>query len=92
MSETGWDHLRDRHAPYSFQNYWKENGDGVFKLDDSSKFHPQMIPIVDYVKIADGIFTEENKNMEKNKRPDLFDVFIGSYTFREKGERYRLVV
>jgi len=89
---TGWEHLRDRHAPYSFRNYWMLNSKGVMKLQDPSKFHPEMMPILDYVKIADAIFTEENRNTEKNKRPNLFDVYIGSYSFKQECVNYRLVL
>lgn len=90
--DTGWEHLRDRHAPYSFKNYWIPTSKGRLKLQDPSKFHPAMMPILDYVKIADAIFTEENRNSEKNKQPDLFDVYIGSYTFRQERVSYRLVL
>lgn len=88
---TGWEHLRDRHAPYSYRNYWKENEQGAFRLDDPSKFHPQMIPIIDYVKISDGIFVEGNRNDAKNKGPDLFDLYIGSYEFLGQTDKYHLL-
>jgi hypothetical protein len=91
--DTGWEHLRNRHAPYTFKNYWKSNGEGLQNLDNPGKFHPRMMPIIDYVKIADVIFDESNRNIEKNKRPDLFDMFTGSYVFEsEPVETYHLFV
>ena len=45
-AETGYNHLKDRHGYFSFQNYWREGDDGLFKLDDPSKFNPKMMPFV----------------------------------------------
>ena len=90
--DTGWNHLWDRHTSNSFQQYWKPDDQGKEMLDKPSKFHGQMMPIIEYVKVADAIFTPENKNIEKNNHPDIFDVYSGTYTFKEYSEKYRLVV
>jgi hypothetical protein len=58
--DTGYGHLRDRHSLYSVKNYWVGQ-----KLDDPSKFHPKMMPIVDFIKIAEAVFDPENKNITK---------------------------
>lgn len=90
---TGFAHLRDRHGFFSNNNYWKTDGVVTPKLDNQSRFHPKMMPIVDYVKIADSIFVESNKNVSKNKNPDIFDVYTGCYSYEEEKESpYLLIV
>ena len=67
-----------------------ENG---FRLDKPGKFHPKMMPIVEYVKIADAVFEMKNKNVTKNNRPDLFDKYTGVYCFEdEKAETFHLIM
>jgi len=90
--DTGFDHLRDRHTSYSFHDYWKINEEGLQKLDNPSKFHSHMMPIIDYVKIADWIYSPANINREKNRRPQLFDMYTGTYTFKDQKEKYHLLV
>lgn len=90
--DTGFEHLRNRHASFSFKNYWKKTDNGDFKLDNPSKFHPQMMPIIHFVKIADDIFNAENKNGKKNKRPEIFDMYSGISTDIDgKTEKYHLL-
>lgn len=84
--DTGFKHLNNRHSYFSHKNYWKLNENKEYKLDDPSKFHPKMIPIIDYVKIADAIFSEENKNITKNNRPEVFDKYTGFYNYLENNE------
>ena len=80
-NHTGFKHLRERHVPFNFKNYWVLDTENGARLDKPSKFHPKMMPIVEYVKIADAVFSDENKNEHKNKRSDLFDMFTGIYCF-----------
>jgi hypothetical protein len=90
--DTGFEHLRNRHASFSFRNYWIQGENGNFKLDNPSKFHPQMMPIIHFTKIADDIFGTENKNEAKNKRPDIFDMYSGIATDLDgKNEKYHLL-
>lgn len=86
---TGFKHLNERHSFLSFKNYWM-SFEGRLKLDDPSKFNPKMIPIIDYVKIADLIFCEENKNVSKNNRPETFDKYTGFFD-KENKEKYHLL-
>jgi hypothetical protein len=86
---TGFEHFNDRHSFLSFKNYWINN-DGIIKLDNPSKFNPRTVPIMDYIKIADTIFCEENKNITKNNRPELFDKFTGVLGSDLK-EKYHLI-
>jgi hypothetical protein len=89
--DTGFRHLRDRHARFSYQNYWQKAEQG-YRLDDPSKFHPCMMPILDYVKIADALYAPENKNVTKNNYPDRFDKYTGSYVHQdEAAEKYHLL-
>lgn len=89
---TGFNHLNDRHGYFSFQNFWIANNGTGFKLDNPSKFHPKMMPIIDYVKIADAIFCPENKNITKNHNPDIFDKYTGEYHFENSfAEKYHLI-
>lgn len=89
---SGFNHFTDRHTYFSYKNYWTLNEDKGYKLDNPSKFHPRMMPIVDYVKIADAIYSEENKNITKNNRPDLFDKYSGYYSYLEnQPEKFHLL-
>jgi len=90
---TGFKHLNERHSYFSLKNYWVTDNLEITKLDKPSKFHPKMMPIIDYVKIADSIYKSENKNITKNSRPDTFDKFTGTYTFSNNlVEKYHLIV
>jgi len=90
--ETGFQHLHDRHSYWSEKSYW-ESSNGKFKLDVPSSFSKDSIPIIDYFKISEAIFTEENFNSEKNKHPEVFDVYVGMAEDETKNLlRYRMVL
>jgi len=65
---TGFEHIHHRHE------FWTI--DPTFK-DNPSRFNKNSIPFLDYIKIADDIFHSNNLKIEKNKRPELFDLYIG---------------
>lgn len=89
---TGFIHLRERHNCFSFNNFWISTEQDIVKLDNPSKFNPKMMPILDYVKIADTIFCKENKNITKNNRLDLFDKFTGNFKYEDNEiEKYHLL-
>ncbi|MFD2872010.1 hypothetical protein ACFS5N_05990 [Mucilaginibacter ximonensis] len=89
---TGYKHLRERHSRFTYKNYWIKTEDGTIKLDRPSKFHPDMAPGIDYTKIADAIFAEENKNVTINHRPDVFDKYTGTYAHKDNPpEKYHLL-
>jgi hypothetical protein len=75
-SHTGFTHINERHNFWSEKNYWKFENEKT-KLDDPSKFSRKSMPIVDYEIIADNLFSEENLNIKKNKRIDVFDMYSG---------------
>jgi hypothetical protein len=92
-SDTGFEHIRLRHSFDSTENYWKAENEVNYKLDNPSKFNPQMMPILDYVKIADSIYKAENKNITKNNRPESFDKYSGEYNYSGgKTEKYHLLI
>jgi hypothetical protein len=88
--DTGYIHLSNRHSFGSFKNYWRQNDLGDFKLDNPSKFNPNFRPMIDYINIADEIFCEENKNITKNNRPELFDKYTG-FIQNLESEKYHLL-
>ncbi len=90
---TGFKHIRKRHSYYSYINYWVLNEKDTIRLDNPSKFHPKMMPIIDYVKIAEVIYKEENKNITKNSKPELFDKYSGTYIYdNDHKEMYHLLL
>ena len=72
--DFGYKHIVDRHCLYSKKAFWKENG----KLDNQSRFSSDLPPL-DYIWLAEKIYKEKNKNLFKNKFPELFDLYIGKY-------------
>jgi hypothetical protein len=68
---TGYKHIRERHCHSSRKPYWKNN-----HIDNPTKFNLNTAPI-NYLFIASTIFKAENKNCEKNTKPDTFDLYIG---------------
>ncbi len=68
---TGREHIDLRHSQTSRTPYWQEND----KMDNPSKFHLSLAPI-DYLSLADQVFSYENLNSTKNKRAKEFDMFI----------------
>lgn len=82
---TGMEHIQLRHSITSRKLFEK---DGTF--DNPTKFN--LAPI-EYPFVADAIFTPLNLNNEKNKRPDLFDCYIGDFKHRDgKVFRYTLIL
>jgi len=104
--DTGFTHIHQRHSAHSRQEDWIDfydsNGNIIEKkdslgrkklrLDNPSRFHPHSISIIEYLRIADQVYNEENLNIEKNKRKDLFDVYDGIiFELDEKKIQYRLI-
>ena len=82
---TGMDHIGVRHSITSRKLFEK---DGVF--DNPTKFN---IAPVEYAFVADAIYIPENLNNDKNKRPDLFDCYIGDFSHKDgKIFRYTLIL
>lgn len=89
---SGYNHLKDRHSYFSHKNYWTINDDNEYKVDNQSKFNPRIMPMADYIKIADTIFCKENKNITRNHRPDLFDKYSGYCNYSDnETEKFHLL-
>lgn len=71
-TDTGWQHIRERHEFYSDINYF---GNG--KIGNPSKFSKSSIPIFDYVQVADDVFTTGEKEVKPHPDSDMFDKFKG---------------
>lgn len=78
---TGYRHIADRHTLTSRIPYWDSEG----KLDNPSRF-PLGMTSFQFVQAASQIFKEENKNELKNKRPELFDCYIGNFKYHDGPE------
>jgi len=104
--DTGFDHIHQRHSFHSskifWDNFYNNKGDTIeredsigrkkLRLDNPSSFNPNSIPIFDYVKIADKVYSSKNINLEKNKNKELFDVYDGIAEGLDKNEvTYRLI-
>lgn len=85
---TGREHIDLRHSQASRMPYWEKEG----KIGNPSKFPLELVPI-SYLFIADQIYNSSNLNLEKNKRPDVFDTYIGYARFTNLPEtEYTLLV
>ncbi|MBL7913051.1 MAG: hypothetical protein JNJ41_18455 [Bacteroidia bacterium] len=84
---TGFDHIHARHDFFSEELFFVDE-----KVDQPTRFSSKIVPIVDYPRVADSIYSDLNKS-EKNKRPDLFDIYDGVFdsTCSLKG-KYRLIL
>lgn len=81
----GWKHIIRRHGWGSQTWDWKPNG----KLENPTKF--DLAP-VEYLAVADQLYNPIFINKEKNRQPELFDVYEGIAIGRKKiKEKYRLV-
>ena len=86
---TGFTHIRNRHSYWSEKTYWK-NSD---KLDTPSKFEKTSIPIKDYIEIIDDLYCQENINLEKNNKPELFDLYFGNTSSTNlKDAKYKMLL
>lgn len=86
--DTGFVHIHERHCSSSLKPFWKEEK----KIDDPSKFHRSIVPIIHYLEIAEEIFKPENLNIELNKNPERFDLYIGKATVNNFLEDYKLLL
>lgn len=87
-THTGYNHIFERHSQSSRIPYWDESG----KIGDPTKFKVDFAPI-DYLHVASTIYKESNICLDKNKRPHLFDLYIGTYEHKSGIEvEYKLLV
>jgi len=88
---TGFDHIMYRHHPASKVGHWKIGK--PTKLDNPSMFNLGTVPIYDFLNIADDVYKPENKILEKNKKPEMFDLYIGkSKNKKNKDIEFKLLL
>ena len=92
-SETGNQHIIERHNYWSTKLYTvqKENGEPVFQ--NQSKFPGDVSPI-HFLMIADEIYKPENLIVDNTHADsDKFDLYIGEFLFEKKNkEKVKLLV
>ncbi len=90
--DTGLEHISNRHNWSSTRQYWRF--DQTEKLDNPSRFSPEAYPLEHFDRIAEDIFDKENLNIDKNKNPEIFDVYEGESSYQNNGEKskFRLIV
>lgn len=90
--DTGFTHIQNRHNFWTDKFYWKNSPKG-FHLENPSKFNRKSISLFDYSDIADDLFKSENLNSFKNKRDDVFDLYLGFVTNKVNGDmNYRMLL
>jgi hypothetical protein len=91
-SDTGYDHIIQRHNFWSTEIYTKtENNQVVFQ--NQSRFPKDQYPLL-FIKIAEEIFREENY-IKDNTHPEAekYDLYIGDYSFDSiKLEKVKLLI
>lgn len=75
---TGLEHIMFRHDKSSNKAYWNKDG----KLENQSKFRLGLAPL-EYIAVASKLYKSENKNDDKNRRPENFDLYIGEYSHKD---------
>lgn len=89
---TGFEHISLRHEFWSTNPFWLNNTQNQKNIVDPSRFKRNSIPIDDYIKIADDVYKTQNYNSEKNKRPDLFDYFVGKYIHQDQSVEHYILL
>lgn len=90
--DTGLEHISNRHSWNSTCRYWRS--DRKDKLDNPSRFQIGAYPIKHFSRIAEDIYQEGNINNEKNKKPELFEIYDGLSSYDDESEKttFRLIV
>jgi hypothetical protein len=95
-SDTGYDHIRERHSFYTTKIYTKTKGSENLEksFTKPSCFSPNTAPI-DYIKIADDIYNPDNRIVDnQNEGAEYFDLYIANVIFpdSEKVEPVKLLI
>jgi hypothetical protein len=78
---TGLEHINRRHRYYTNEHSPVKGGFVI-----TSKFSPDSGTLPDYSKLAEFLYDEKHKVMERNKRPELFDVYQAKVEFKDRSE------
>ncbi len=93
---TGFTHIHARHEFWSESFNWidsnEASGNTRKKLQEPSRFRTDSIPILDYARIADAIYSEDNLDIENNHRPEEFELFVAHYKHKDGSTaKYKLL-
>jgi len=84
---TGFDHIHQRHERWTSKPKWIESKDNQgnidIRLQNQGLFRDDSIPFFDYCNISESVYKKENLNSEKNKRPELFEMYTGEHTHKD---------
>ena len=83
---TGLEHINMRHRYYTNEHSPISGGYVI-----TSRFAPDAGTLNDYSRLAEFLYDEKYKVIEKNKRPEIFDVYQAKVEFKERLE-YCLIV
>ena len=91
--DTGNEHIRERHNFWSTKKYIVPDDNGGLKFQRQSRF-PMGIAPIDYLKIADEIYSTENLiDNNSHSMAEKFDLYIGEYLFdKPKKEKVKLLL
>lgn len=94
---TGYDHIHLRHEQWTNAPKWIESKDKhgkvSLRLQNQGLFRKDSLPFFDYCNIAESVYKKENLNSEKNKRPELFEMYSGEHLHKDNSsQEYNLLV
>lgn len=93
-SDTGYDHIRERHNFFTTNIYTKTKENGEIGFQNPSKFPSNLAPM-NFLKIADEIFLPINEVKDnKNEGSIFFDLYVSNVILPniEKPEPVRLLL
>lgn len=83
---TGLQHINRRHRYYTNEHSPVSGGFII-----TSRFAPNSGALDDYTRLSEFLFEEKYKMIEKNKRPELFDMYQAKVAFKDRSEFCMLV-
>jgi hypothetical protein len=94
-NDTGFEHIRIRHEQWINRPKWidvqTKTEKDKNKLQDQSLFRKDSTPIVDYLKIADSLYTKEN--LQTTTKNEQFDLYKGLHTHSDnETPKYKLLL
>ncbi|WP_299781257.1 hypothetical protein [uncultured Formosa sp.] len=93
-SDTGYDHIRERHNFFTTEVYTVKEKSGHHRFQHPNKFPPNIAPI-DFIRIADSIYHPQNEIIEnEHSGAQFFDLYRASIIFPgyDKPESVNLLI
>lgn len=78
---TGLEHINVRHRFYTNEH---SSVSGGFMI--TSRFSPDSGTLFDYSQLAEFLYDEKYKRNDRNKRPEIFDLYQAKVDFKERSE------